>query len=160
MGAPAVSSYDQPCPAARSLAEVFAERNKVFAERKSALELYRNVVDTCPLPTFLADDQGQLVYANCAYCRLVGAENLEEVLGNGWKNFLAPGCRERIYAEWRRMIARRVQKFERVEPNLQSHQSGAVVSAIRVMRLECGHYVGFIVPEKFRELLTADWTSL
>lgn len=132
----------------------------VLLERRSALELYRSILDCCPLPMFLADSRGALIYANCAYCSMVGAKHLDDVLGDGWKQFLAPKCRERIFAEWKRMVGRRVERFERVEQNMQSHdRSGVMVSAIRILRVYNGYFVGFIVPEKFKDLLTFDWTT-
>jgi PAS domain S-box-containing protein len=132
----------------------------VLLERRTSLELYRSILECCPLPTFLADEKGAIVYANCAYCRMVGAKHLDEVLGDGWKKFLSPGCRERIFAEWKRMVARRIPRFERVEENMQTHdRSGALVSAIRILRVYNGYYVGFIVPEQFKDLLTTDWTT-
>lgn len=51
------------------------------------------------------DSSGKLIKANATFLNMVGRQ-LEEVIGNGWENFVHPGDRERVWEEWSAAVSR------------------------------------------------------
>jgi diguanylate cyclase (GGDEF)-like protein/PAS domain S-box-containing protein len=61
---------------------------------------YRAMSDASPLGMFVADANGDCVYANTAYQEISGL-TLGQLLGTHWSTGIHPDDRERVLAEWR-----------------------------------------------------------
>lgn len=59
----------------------------------------RALLNLAPVPAFESDSTGECIWANRAYLRVVG-KSLEEVLGFGWINHIAPNDQEVVRARW------------------------------------------------------------
>jgi len=79
-----------------SLAEVLAAKN-------TRAELFNMIFEICPTPIVVTNADGSLVYANRSYLTILGAI-IEEVRGEGWRDFIDPASRERIFGRWAEAI--------------------------------------------------------
>jgi PAS domain S-box-containing protein len=50
-------------------------------------------------PVFESDKDGNCIYANRSYLRMLGV-GMEEVEGHGWKSFIHPESRDLVFREW------------------------------------------------------------
>lgn len=57
------------------------------------------IFDNREMPIFESDEQGHCVWVNIAYMNLV-KRDMNFLLGNGWKNVIAPEDRERVVENW------------------------------------------------------------
>jgi len=55
--------------------------------------------DNREMPIFESDEEGRCVWVNIAYMNLV-KRDMNFLLGNGWKNVIAPEDRERVIQNW------------------------------------------------------------
>lgn len=72
---------------------------EVLATKKSRAELFTTIFEICPTPIVVTNGDGSLVYANRSYLFMLGAI-IEEVRGEGWRDFIDPASRERIFNRW------------------------------------------------------------
>jgi len=54
-------------------------------------------------PCLETDDKGDITWVNRSYLRMLNT-TFEEVQGKGWKNFVHPKDRERIFKEWQEAV--------------------------------------------------------
>ena len=66
--------------------ELFATKTKI-------------ILDDHPIALIETDAEGLVTWANSTYLELVD-RRLDEIIGNGWVNVLAPEYREKVYTEW------------------------------------------------------------
>ena len=50
-------------------------------------------------PVFESDREGNCIYANRAYLRMLGV-GMEEIEGHGWKSFISPDSKHIVFEEW------------------------------------------------------------
>jgi PAS domain S-box-containing protein len=50
-------------------------------------------------PVFESDRDGNCIYANRAYLRMLGV-GMEEIEGHGWKSFISPDSKHIVFEEW------------------------------------------------------------
>lgn len=65
-----------------------------------------NFAETLPQPIFETDETGACTKANSGYMRL-SERSLNELLGNGWENFIHPDDRAKVFEDWQDAITRR-----------------------------------------------------
>lgn len=63
----------------------------------------RALLNLAPVPAFESNKSGECIWANRAYLRAVG-KSLDEVLGFGWINHIAPNDQEVVRARWTEAI--------------------------------------------------------
>ncbi len=65
--------------------------------------LFRSLADCSPVGLYLADVNGNCKYVNKSWCRMAGLEP-DEALGQGWREGIFPGDRNRIREQWSRLV--------------------------------------------------------
>ena len=82
--------------------EVLLIRDAISRLEESQLiiiDKHRILLDDHQIGLIETDSNGEVIWANNTYLELVDA-NLEDILGNGWVNVVAPEFREHIYNLW------------------------------------------------------------
>jgi PAS domain S-box-containing protein len=83
------------------------ENTKVTKENAEMLKTLRArqqwLLDMQKQPIFESDETGSCIWVNDTYSTLI-SRCKEEILGNGWKNFVHEDDRERVVDEWNRAV--------------------------------------------------------
>ncbi|WP_013323034.1 PAS domain S-box protein [Gloeothece verrucosa] len=71
---------------------------------------FRSLSESSPIGIFLTDTHGRVLYTNPRYQEIVGG-TAEEVLGEGWKQFIHPEDLENIVSEWLTHLEKQKNSF-------------------------------------------------
>jgi PAS domain S-box-containing protein len=82
------------------------ERKNAEAVLRESEEQFRTLTALAPVGIYLTDAHGQCIYVNSSWCEMAGM-NPHEALGDGWKNALHAEDRDKVLANWERMVASR-----------------------------------------------------
>jgi PAS domain S-box-containing protein len=85
------------------LIQDITERKQVEEALRESDEQFRTLASLAPVGIYLADLEGNCLYANPAWCRMAGM-SLEAALGPGWLTGLHPDDRALVRAGWQRMV--------------------------------------------------------
>ena len=83
--------------------------NIMILEAKASEERFRSLNAASPVGVFQTDTEGRVLYTNPRWQEIAGM-TLEESLGDGWTNTIAPEDRETVVREWQ-AFARQGQTF-------------------------------------------------
>jgi PAS domain S-box-containing protein len=80
------------------------EARKMKEKELSASERkFRFLTEMAPIGIYLADAEGRCTYVNDKWCSLSGM-GYDDAMGEGWKNAVHPGDRDRIYTLWQETV--------------------------------------------------------
>lgn len=103
------------------------------------------IVESCPVPMFAADMQGDWIHVNLNYQRFL-LRRLEDVCGNGWKNTVHPEDRAVLLAQWDHIVARRLNArhilFRHTRPGLM----GPIAGYLSVGCVPGSGFIGWFAP--------------
>lgn len=102
------------------------------------------IVESCPVPMFVADNEGSWLLANEPYLLLLGRQPAD-VVGNGWLSTLTPRNRVFMETEWVRIVRERISArhllIEHVQPGGMVIHGYACIGHVHV-----AGFVGWFVP--------------
>lgn len=98
------------------------------------------IVDSCPVPMFIADAQGKWVYVNVHYQKLLRLPTIQ-VLDDGWKGTLTEACTERFLPIWDHLIFQKVSGRHLALEHYQGVSRRHTVSGFMD--------IGFVTPDSF-----------
>lgn len=102
------------------------------------------IVNSCPLPMFAADMDGQWMYANEMYLKLLGIP-LERAIGDGWRTSLHASCSESVIEVYARVIGE--QSAARHVPVVHQQSTGHAVHGFMDVAYAPGSgFVGWFAP--------------
>lgn len=102
------------------------------------------IINSCPLPMFAADTDGQWMYVNEMYLKLLGVP-LDRVVGNGWRDMLHESCSASVIEVYARVIAE--QSAARHVPVVYQQSTGHVVHGFMDMAYApSSGFVGWFAP--------------
>ncbi|XWK91290.1 MAG: PAS domain S-box protein [Phormidium sp.] len=98
--------YDELGQPLRSLGVLLniSDRKRMEEALRQSEEMFRSVSEFSPVGIFLCDVTGKCIYSNTCYQKIVGASR-EEVLGDGWKEFIHPDDRQWVFQYWSDIVA-------------------------------------------------------
>lgn len=115
-----------------------------IARRQNDVEAFLtaqlNIID---VPVFRADSDGNWIYANRAFKRLINAGG-SEVVGDGWINFINPENRDEIMRKWKEAVNGHREFSERVPFNHGTMHINAYMELDSLGRLR--GYIGVLLP--------------
>ena len=124
------------------IAEKLAEKLVGYNEQ---IELHKKALNICPVPMFIQHRDGTCAYGNSAYLRLVGAETLEDVVGEYWESFIHPDDLVATKEAWSRVLT-----GERTKVNITSRirrKDGTIVHIyVHAEIVEGNGFLGFCMP--------------
>ncbi|MCX7162962.1 MAG: PAS domain S-box protein [Rhodocyclales bacterium] len=82
------------------------ERKNAEAALRESEEQFRTLTALAPAGIYLTDAHGQCIYVNSSWCAMTGM-NPQQALGDGWKSALHPEDRDKVFADWEKMVASR-----------------------------------------------------
>lgn len=86
-----------------SVVHDITQRNQVEAALRDSEALFRTLAALAPVGIYLAASNGECIYANKRWCEMAGLSS-SAVLGGGWLAGIHPDDRERVVADWQRMV--------------------------------------------------------
>ena len=72
-------------------------KNTELTEKISVRQKW--ILDNREMPIFESDEEGKCIWVNAAYLELI-KRDMNFVIGNGWKNVIAPEDRARVTSNW------------------------------------------------------------
>lgn len=113
---------------------------EVLATKKSRAELFNTIFEICPTPIVVTNAEGSLVYANQSYLSMLGAI-IEEVRGEGWRDFIQEESRPQIFARWEAALHDSYPDYDQVIDFRT--KSGRTFSLHFTIRKFNGNFIGF-----------------
>lgn len=102
------------------------------------------IINSCPLPMFAADTDGQWMYVNEMYLKLLGIP-LERAVGDGWRATLHASCSESVTEVYARVIGE--QSVARHVPVIHQQSTAYVVHGFMdVAYAPSSGFVGWFAP--------------
>ena len=89
------------------IAEMLAER---FLEEREIMK-FKKLVDASFFEMCISNRIGELIYGNKKYLDFIGADSLEEVIGNKWVKIISDNDRNRVVSGFSKYIQEREPNF-------------------------------------------------
>ncbi|MFB2967639.1 PAS domain S-box protein [Aerosakkonema sp. BLCC-F183] len=98
--------YDELGQPLRSIGVLLDITDRKLMEEalRQSEDIFRSLSEFSPIGIFLCDVAGKCIYSNPCYQKIIGCTN-EEVLGDGWKEFVHPDDREWVFQYWSDVVA-------------------------------------------------------
>jgi PAS domain S-box-containing protein len=125
------------------LATVLVTHKTTITKYVEELATLRSLLNVCPLPMFLTDSTGGMVYVNQAYLHMLGAKQ-EDITGAGWLDFVHQDDRKKMIVDWKHIIAQGKARFEGMIRYVRM-DGDVLFTKISICRIFGGNYSGFIV---------------
>ena len=130
-------------PVSVQLAEYFTGCRAELAESRQELEMLKSLFDACPLPMFMSNPAGAVLYVNQAYLDMLGAK-IDDLVQAGWLQFVHPDDRDSIQDTWKFAADSEVDRID-AHARFIRMDGGDVPVTIRICRILNGHFSGFLV---------------
>lgn len=88
-------AYADQTAVSEELRQQIDETARKEQELRRSEERFRNLIDSSPVPIYLARD-GRLMYANLAFCHLIGYDLPADITGKELLDFVAPEFHEKV----------------------------------------------------------------
>lgn len=102
------------------------------------------IVESCPVPMFVADKSGDWVHINLNYQKLI-MQPIDQVVGRGWLSTLTPSSRLKVESVWDHVVRHRIGvkhlAVEHVQPT-----GGILQGFMDVGYVSVDGFVGWFVP--------------
>ncbi len=133
---------------AKALAERFTHYREHINQIADQLRAHRKIIDLCPLPCAMANNEGDCIYANKVLCDISGT-SVFEMQGTGWQKFIWPGDLERVMSEWYAFARDPALRTFEIECGL-TRASGKPLSVLfKATQMADGNIISFGIPLKF-----------
>lgn len=143
-------------PETRSIASALAERFVDYKDKiddiSAQLKRYKQIVDLCPLPTFLCDAEGRWVYANPCLLQLTHM-TLVDVQYDGWQNIIDPAERAESVEAWNKYVLTKSPSLFVREFKCRRPDGNFFSTFIQARALDDGSIVGFAMPGECKTCL-------
>lgn len=128
-----------PCPPENSFAVRLAESFILNRELLTAA-----IVESCPVPMFVADTAGHWVFVNDVYTRLLCCD-AAQLLDDNWVNTLAPSSAATLRSVWDAVVSQKMS-IDHLRVEHRQGRGGTVHGYLSVKRVHASSFVGWFVP--------------
>ena len=139
---------------ALALAHRFVSYENQIETVAAKLRTHKNILDLCPLPMFLTDEDGKCVYVNNAMCRITGVK-LEDLQYDFWIDYVYADDRLETVASWNDFVKNPgVTTYEHQHRYIRP-DSTVINVLVKAKQMPCKAIVGFAIPTA--DFNFADW---
>lgn len=101
-------------------------------------------LEALPVATWIGDPTGGNVFVNRAYRRLLGVQDLSDVVDRGWEKHVHPDDRDSYIKQWDLFVDGLAARFKETARWVRPDTRQTVLLSVRAQKLFCGQFQGWI----------------